>query len=488
MSVDGTFDSKIDYYKKHEHDSLVQKACSVLSSLQIPSLYAEGIQRNRIHYEIFNQYPAYSLLSNISEEKVFSHRHYPHSPHKEQKQSIALYLHLPFCLKKCTFCCFFSTTDWQSADIDIYLKYLEREMALVSQKPSMRGREISSLYWGGGTPMVLDTVHIDRLMKMLHNSFSMRSNAECICEATPETISEKKIECFLKNGFNRLSIGIQTFNDELLRSYNRLYSRAEVIESFNKSKKTGFSHINIDLMFGLAGQTLQTWRESLEIVAHLQPQNITFYPFSDSFNKTVMSQNAETVFPTEEEKLLMHVMAIEKMVEMGYIQISPYQFIVSWKFPYAHQEFKAINGEVYALGVTGHSFLNNCDYHNHHSLKNYQKSLEQNILPIKCGRALNKKEVMVRYIIYGLQKTSGINRRYSGVNKKVFQERFGVSIDYEFHKELKHLKQLKLLVDTTDTIRLSYQGLLYATETSLFFYSEEDRKKINRLNLSADLK
>ncbi|MBU1147918.1 MAG: radical SAM protein [Candidatus Omnitrophica bacterium] len=336
--------------------------------------------------------------------------------------------------------------------------------------------------------MVLDTVQVDQLMKMLRDTFSIPSQLECTCETTPDTISREKIKCFLKNGFNRLSIGVQTFNDELLRLYNRLYSRAEAIESFNKSRKAGFSHINIDLMFGLAGQTLQTWKESIDIAANLGPQNITFYPFTDSRNKTIMSQNAKNVFPTEEETLLMHVMAIEKMIEMGYIQINPYQFIASWKFPYAQQEFKAINSEVCALGVTGHSFLNCCDYHNYYSLENYQKFLDRGIAPIKCGRSLSKKEIMIRYIVYGLQKTSGINRQYGGVNKKLFQENFSISIDYEFQEELKRLSKWGLLINTEDTIRLSYKGLLHPTQTSIFFYLEKDREKINQLNMAEYLK
>jgi len=149
MPKEDTFHSKIDYYRTNYNDALIQKACDVLSSLDIPSLYAQGMQRRHIQYEIFNQYPPYFLLSGISEKEVFSRPCFPFSFNNEKKKSIALYLHLPFCLEKCSFCRYFSMTDWKPANIDIYLKYLEREMTIVSQKPYMRGRDISSLYWGG---------------------------------------------------------------------------------------------------------------------------------------------------------------------------------------------------------------------------------------------------------------------------------------------------------------------------------------------------
>jgi len=313
---------------------------------------------------------------------------------------------------------------------------------------------------------------------MLRNNFSIIPAAELIFEATPESLTPDKIECFLRNGFNRLSIGIQTFNNDLLKAYNRVFTRQEAIENFISCQSAGFSHINIDFMHGLAGQTINTYLDTLKVAAELRPTNVTYYLFSDSMRRSRMSRHPSGRFPSEEERVLMHVMSMEHFLEAGYIQITPYQFITSWNHPYAHQEHKARNGEIHALGITGHSFFNNCDYHNHWSIENYKRALDNNQLPVKKGRYLNKKEQMIRFIVYGLQKTSGLNREDGGVNRAIFKERFGISIEDAFRDTLEELEKLGLILNSADYLRLSYKGLLYSAETSLFFYLTKDREKI----------
>lgn len=460
-------------------DELIERCAMILLSLDIPHLNKRGIRRFAFQYEIFNQYPPFFLQESISEKEIFTNN----TPleQREKKEPFALYVHLPFCVKKCTFCCYFSTTGWSHLKIDSYLSYLEKEILLLSKKDCIRKRKISSIYWGGGTPTLLDDNQINRLAKALRDNFSFTSDAEFTCEATPESITPDKLSCFLRNGFNRLSIGIQTFDDKLLRPYNRLHTAQEAIKSFALSKQTGFSHINIDLMFGLAGQTTYSWKESLDIAKELNPTNVTFYPFSDGCGKTIMYRNLKDLFPSEQEKLLMHVMAMEKFLDARYIQITPYQFISSCKYPYAHQEHKARNGEILALGITGHSFFHNCDYHNQPSFEQYKNLLGKKILPIERGRYLNKKEQMIRFIIYGLQKTSGLNRENGGLDKVAFRKCFGVFPEEVFKDKFKKLENFGLLLNTKRYIRLSYKGLLYPAETSLFFYLEKDKKKIIKL-------
>lgn len=460
-------------------NKLIEKSAQILLSLDIPHLNKRGIKRIAFQYEMFNQYPPFFLQKNISDKEIFQNSTFLEQ--KEKKEPFALYVHLPFCVKKCTFCCYFSTTNWSRYEIDNYLSYLEKEILLLLKKDCVRKRMVSSIYWGGGTPTILNQNQINRLAKVLRDNFSIASDAELTCEATPESITPENLSCLLKNGFNRLSIGVQTFDDKLLKSYNRLHTGEEAIESFILSKRLGFSHINIDLMFGLAGQTICSWKETLDITRELKPTNVTFYPFSDSYGKTIMYRNSKSLFPSEEENLLMHIMAIEKFLNAGYIQITPYQFIISWKYPYAHQEHKAKNGEIYALGVTGHSFFHNCDYHNQSSFAKYKSLLEENRLPVERGRYLDKKERMTRFIIYGLQKTSGLNRENGGIDKVAFKEHFGVSIEDAFKEKLEKLKELGLILNSSRCIRLSYKGLLYPVETSLFFYFKKDRKRIAQL-------
>lgn len=468
--MDKDFFIKIKNKASAEGSKLIDKSCDIVFSLDLFSLTGRKIKRSRLQYEVFNQYPPHHFLDAFGEEEVSSH-------YSGNKEPFALYVHLPFCIRKCTFCCFQSNTSWSVSDIDQYISCLEKEIILLLNKEYVKEREVSSLYWGGGTPTVLSCAQVDRLMRIIRNNISITSDAEIIFESTPESITSDKIECFLRNGFNRLSIGMQTFDKDLLKKYNRSFFPEEAIASFNLCRARGFNHINIDLMHGLAGQTIDTYLNTLNLASELKPANVTYYLFSDSESRSQMARIFSDRFPCEEERVLMHIMSIERFRELGYIQITPYQFISSWQYPYAQQEHKARNGPIHALGVTGHSFLSNCEYYNYYSMANYKKALSQGRLPIKRGRYLDKQERMIRFVVYSLQKTSGINRQAGGVDKNLFRNKFGAGIKEVFRKQLDKVKSLGLIEDTGDYIRLSYKGLLYPVETSMFFYLDKDRRR-----------
>lgn len=464
---------------KNCKDDLMGRSKKILSSLAIDQLSKKEIRKFIFQYEMFNQYPPVFLEKNINDKVIFKKRFFSRLERKEDP--IALYIHLPFCRKKCTFCCYFSTTDCSVSKISGYLTYLEKEILLYKGR-YIKERKIASIYWGGGTPTLLNCDQINRLAKVVKDNFSIASNAELTFEATPESITPDKLDCFLKNGFNRLSIGVQTFDDKLLKSYKRLHTRKDAINSFYLSKHSGFSHINIDLMFGLARQTVSSWKETLDIAGELSPANVTFYPYSDSYGKTIMHKSLNVFFPSTKDKLLMHVMAMEKFLEAGYIQTSPYQFISSQEYTYKHQEHKAKNGEICAFGVSGHSYFRNYDYHNQRSLVKYVNLLKKGRLPVEKGQYLNRNEQMTRFIVYGLQKTSGLNRRFGGADKNLFKKLFKISLNYVFKDELRRLDKLGLILNLKRHVSLSYKGLLYPVETALFFYSKKDKRRISILS------
>jgi len=226
---------------------------------------------------------------------------------------------------------------------DKYVSGIKKESKLFLKKKHFKSRIVTSVYWGGGTPTLLNESQISDLAHYLRDNFEISSDAEISCETTPEETGMKKLECLLKNGFNRLSIGVQSFDNN---PYKRLHTGQDSIDAFKMSRKAGFNHINIDLLFGLSGQNLQNWGRSLEIAYGLRPANVTAYPFSyvNAFGESIVPKGARTNLPCEEERLLMHVMAIEKFAGGGYIQINPYQFISSWKYFFRQQEYKTKNG------------------------------------------------------------------------------------------------------------------------------------------------
>lgn len=348
----------------------------------------------------------------------------------------------------------------------------------MSQKEYFKKSRISSVHLGGGTPTLLNKKQVFRLTNLIRKNFCVAGDAEFTFETTPESLNRRKLEYFRESGFDRLSIGIQTFDNRLLRSHKRLYMDKQAVMAFNLSRRAGFSKINIDLLFGLIGQDLSSWDKSLKIAGDLEAANVTTYPFMGCFVRSNIRRVSSKFHEEENQRLLMHIMAIERFTALGYIQITPYQFIKSLRYPFKQQEHKSKCGEIQAFGATGHSFVNNVEYHNHHTLKGYENMLLNNVLPVERGRYLNRKEQMIRFVIYNLQKRAGVNRKDAGIDKDFFTKRFSVPLESEFSSQLRKLLDLGLIKDTGRHIHLTYLGILYHTEVCQFFYLKKDMKMI----------
>ena len=215
-----------------KNNSLKERARKKLTSLDIVTLRKKPALQSQFQYEIFNQYPPLSLLDALSGEVIFNN--HGRKRHRVPRRPLALYVHLPFCKRKCPFCCYFSISDWDTATLDTYIHCVRKEAQLLSKKAAADRRIVTSLYWGGGTPSLLDAKQINILMLILRDNFSIAPDAELTFEATPESITAGKLSCFRKNGFNRLNIGVQSFDDALLRPMGRLYTAKEAFEASKK--------------------------------------------------------------------------------------------------------------------------------------------------------------------------------------------------------------------------------------------------------------
>ncbi len=188
----------------------------------------------------------------------------------EIRPSAGLYVHIPFCDAKCAYCDFVTFTDRHS-QIDSYLSALSREL------DRWRGQPIHTLFIGGGTPTVLSVAQINTLMSSIHDTLDARALSEATVEANPESTSTERLRAFHAGGVNRLSFGVQTTNDLLLKRLGRLHDSETFFKKFDMARTGGFDNINVDLMFGLPDQTLDDWRATLESVAALEPEHISAY-------------------------------------------------------------------------------------------------------------------------------------------------------------------------------------------------------------------
>lgn len=448
--------------------NLIHKAKNIFCELNFKQLQYKGMERENIkissHSHHIVTYPPLDSLPLINPSKIYSKK----TPSK--KREVALYLHLPFCTGKCLYCAYVSFANQSKKFIDKYINAIESEIRLLLEYPINQDIIINSVYIGGGTPTYLTAQQLERVFNILKTNSFIKKKAEFTVEASPETLitkdGKKKLHSLLQNGANRLSIGGQTFNSNILKLIGRRHNSSQTLEAYKLSKEIGFENINIDLIPGLPEQTLKIWQNDIEMIDKLEPASVTCYPLSIKQNAAIWSmyQNDRRRFPSRENIILMHIMATELFSNLGYSQRPIWWFIRSPKYVYKQQVHKWSElGEQIALGVSGYSFVNNFQYFNFRNIQQYLEATAKNTLPIWKGIKLNKEELMRRMILFGLK---------TGLNKELFESKFGKKPKNVFIDVWEKLENLGLIKEDRNTIKLSYIGKLFADEVSREFFNE----------------
>ena len=254
---------------------------------------------------------------------------------------------------------------------------------------------------------ILRIDQIKWLMRLIRKNLRVSKNVEITIESSPETLTAKKLFSYLEYGINRISIGVQDFNDDILRFVMRRHTGKMAIEAIEKARKAGFKKINIDLIYGLPRQTINHWKNNLSIISKLRPEYITIYHLRRE-KGTVIATLKKSEFPSKEEIIKMYLEGLNRLKELGYIQIAPDQFASPGNI-FEQQENKwKVGKELIGLGASGYSFFNGFVYYNARSIKDYSKLVQEGKLPVWLGKEVSAKELMRRTLIFGL-KTSGIN-------------------------------------------------------------------------------
>jgi len=449
--------------------NLISKSKEIFGQLNIKELQKAGIEREDIkvssHSHHIVTYPPLDALQEINPSKIYS----KDSP--KFSREIALYLHLPFCTGKCLYCAYIILPNQTKEFIDGYLDAVEKEIDLLLQCPNLQDIIVNSIYIGGGTPTYLSTNQLERAFNLLKTKFKVKKDAEITVEAGPETLigkeGEEKLKILLQNGANRLNIGFQTFNDDILKLLRRRHNSKQAINSFNLARKAGFQNINIDLIPGLPDQTLNIWQNDLEQIGKLKPASVTCYPLSIKQTAGIypLYQKEKQRFPSREDVIVMHIMANEFFGKLEYTQRPVWWFTKTSEYVYRQQIHKwGELGEQLALGVSGYSFISDFQYFNFRTVPQYLEAVKNNNLPIWKGIKLSKEDLMRRMILFGLK---------TGLNKNLFQSKFRKMPKDIFKEIWEKLENLGLIEEDKDTIQLTYKGKLFADEVSKEFYSEE---------------
>ena len=368
--------------------------------------------------------------------------------------NLALYIHIPYCKQKCPYCDFNSFDDGINKD---FVPAIKEEIAIKSK--NIGQYQIGSIFFGGGTPTSLPSGQITDILNSCFQRFSIASDCEISIEANPGTIDYQYLKILKENGFNRLSLGCQSFHDDLLKKIGRIHSSDEIYHSVSAAREAGFKNISLDLMFGLPGQTLEMWEETLQNATKLKPTHLSVYnltieketPFHDQLKQ------GKLILPSEKLQVKMYEKAIEYLSQAGYIHYEISNFAVKG-FECHHNKVYWNNNEYLGFGPGAASNLKGTRSKNILSPGKYIETiLEKKEIPLFDKETLDQKKSMGETLMLGL-------RMINGINLSDFEKRFGKTLDSEFDEKIRKLHDEHLLQYANDRLKLTHKGILYSNE------------------------
>lgn len=370
-------------------------------------------------------------MSIIKKEKVI------------KMKEIGIYIHIPFCKKKCDYCDFISYCNQENL-VEAYIEAVKKE--IIENLKNM-AYDVKTIYIGGGTPSSIASKYIVEIMNTIKECLSLE-DTEITIEVNPGTITEAKLLDYQKVGINRLSIGLQETHDELLKSIGRIHTYEQFLETYKLARKVGFQNINVDLMIGLPNQRIADIKQSLEKIIMLKPEHISSYSLIlEEGTKLYEKYEAKEIeLPDEELERNMYWYVKNTLENNGYIHYEISNF--SKQGYESKHNLSCWNQEEYiGIGVAAHSYLDGKRYSNTNSIEGYIKNNEKIIHEIQT-----KEDKQKEYMLLGLRKIEGISIQ-------TFKNKFAENPIFLFRKELNKLVEEELLIIDGDTIKLTNKGL-----------------------------
>lgn len=386
-----------------------------------------------------------------------------------EKKNLELYIHIPFCVKKCGYCDFLSMPAEESTRRH-YVTALVREIQEKS-KP-LADYKVVSVFLGGGTPSILPGIQAAEVMEAVQKNFSLSPEAEVTIECNPGTLTEQKLRQYKAAGINRLSIGLQSAHDKELQKLGRIHTYEEFLETYGLARKTGFENINIDLMSGLPGQKAWDWIYTLERVLKLRPEHISAYSLIIEEGTPFFALYAEderrrergdmpVFLPDEESERRMYAMTLRMLEEQGYrrYEISNYAR-PGWECRHNIGYWRRV--PYLGLGLGSASFLGGIRFSNTADLTGYLSGKYGNLevllqgglggYPASAIAYLGKRQQMEEFMFLGLRMMEGISR-------EAFRENFGVEIEGVYGAVIRKLAQQGLLQQKFGRVSLTEEGI-----------------------------
>ena len=379
----------------------------------------------------------------------------------DQDKRAGIYVHIPFCQSKCGYCDFFSITDLsiKSPFIQALLQEIEYVSRHLDKIP-----EFDTLYLGGGTPSLLDESEMEQLFMRLHDLFSFTADCEITLEANPGTLSKDKLQYFRGLGINRLSLGVQSFNDQELQMLERIHSALQAEESIVLARSTGFDNLSIDLIYALHNQKVQSWIDTLNTAVEWHPEHISAYNlvFEEGTPFHRARQSGQLRALDEDQELLFYQTTVRMLDENGYQQYEVSNYARDPALRSRHN-MKYWHHEPYlGFGPSAHSYWEGKRRSNVRSVTLYHQQLRSGQLPIAQEETIDLGTEEFEKIFLSLRTNQGLNLLQ-------FEKRFQKSFETKYQDQIDDLIRNDLALIEDQYFRLTKKGFCICDEILVRF-------------------
>ena len=368
-------------------------------------------------------------------------------------EELGIYVHIPFCKRKCSYCDFKSFSNIEEINQKKYVDALIKE---IQNSQNTNKYIVTTIYIGGGTPSFINENYIKDILQAIYKKWEIKNDVEITIEVNPGTITKEKLEAYKNMGINRLSIGLQSTNNYLLNKIGRIHSYEEFIENYILARKIGFENINIDLMLALPEQNMEDLMQSVKKVINLNPEHISIYSLILEENTELWKKvkNKEENLVEDDLEREMYWKSKKAFEDAGYIhyEISNY---AKPGFKSKHNTNCWTQKQYLGFGIAAHSYFNGKRFYNVEDLNKYITNIEKNefknnIIIEEENRT--KEDVAKEYMMLGL-------RKIEGVSISEFQRKFELNPLFYFRFEISKLQEMDLIEVDLDNIRLTKKGL-----------------------------
>jgi oxygen-independent coproporphyrinogen-3 oxidase len=379
------------------------------------------------------------------------------APAQTASTPLGLYIHIPFCRKRCKFCYFRVYTNQNAKAIEDYVRALILELELISRKSAIGSRDLRFVYFGGGTPSYLSSRQLRSLRERMSAYITWENAQEVTFECEPGTLNVEKLETLRDIGITRISLGVESFNDQILEENGRAHLSPEVFQAWEWIQNIGFPQVNIDLIAGMVGETDQNWHRNIDKAIELSPDNITIYqmelPFNTVYSREMREQGAQSPVADWPTKRRWVSEAMDRLIAAGYHVSSGNELVKNPKqdhFVYRDNVWRGC--DLIATGVSSFGHFHGVHYQNLDRIEDYMETVNRGELPINRALKPTPHQLLIRELVLLMKEGE--------VDLHRLNEKYSVNTQQEFADALRNQQNAGYLTLEGHTLKLTRKGLL----------------------------